>query len=441
MVTDDRTRFMISPDAGSGSVIDLVTAQDLNAEVAMLSSISTIREVLERHRDAIQSPVRSWTQRLAEIATSPTDWPALLYSSYHDVAPVTPFEGWVRSTAAYTDAHIVKGTNLIEVTYEAENPRWAAQFVNELIAYHVDHHARIYQQEEARDFIGSQRELLSQRFRDAEQALRDFSQREDTDSVPDQHTAIRGHVTELQTALESANRDLVEGQARASFLERAIQSQSKQLESYSPRQMVQARLVDLQLQRSQLLVQFAPTSIRVQDIDRQIAEAEHLLNSDAIANAAASSPTYQALTAEITQTRAQLAAVTARAAVLQAQIAEKTALLSHLDDVSAEYERLNQDVATAREALMTYRRKEEQARFSVALDESHIVNVSIVEPAAVPAAPTPSRAATWFLSGAVMSLILGLALGYVRDRLDPSVQTAAEAARITSLPVLADISS
>src|SRR5262245_24413461 len=48
MVSDDRTRFMISPDAGSSSVVDLVTQQDLNAEVAMLSSTNTIRDVLER---------------------------------------------------------------------------------------------------------------------------------------------------------------------------------------------------------------------------------------------------------------------------------------------------------------------------------------------------------------------------------------------------------
>jgi uncharacterized protein involved in exopolysaccharide biosynthesis len=440
MVSDDRTRFMISPDAGSSSVVDLVTAQDLNAEVAMLSSTNTIRDVLERHRDAVKPvPPPSWTQLLADVLTHPTDWPARLYSSYHEITPVTPFEGWVRNTAGHTGAYVIKGTNLIEVAYEAEDPQWAAQFVNELLAHHVERHATLYQQEEAREFIGSQRELLSATLRAAEGALRSFAQREDTESVPDQRTAIRAQMSELQAALESANRDLVEGQARASFLERAVNSQAKQFESDSPRQLVRARLLELQLQRTQLLAQFAPTSIRVHDLDGQIAEAERLLKSDELAQSIPTSPTYQTLFTEMTQTRALLAAVTARIAALQSQIGEKAGRLAHLDDIAAEYDRLEQDVTSAREGLLTYRRKEEQARFSVALDESRIVNVTIVERAEVPLAPTPSPATTEFLFGVVISLALAAILAYVRDRVDPSVKSGAEAGRMVGLPVLADI--
>jgi uncharacterized protein involved in exopolysaccharide biosynthesis len=441
IVTSNRSRVAISPDA-SGSIIDMVTAQDLNAEVAMLSSTNAIREVLEHHRTGHELPPdQSWVRQIADVVTRPADWPVLLYSRFHAVTPATPFESWVRLSDAHTNVYVIKNTNLIEITHESENPVWAAQFVNDLVANHVDRHTRVFQQAQARDFIGTQRGLLSKTMRDAERALQDFSQREATNSVPDERAALRTQLVELQATMEGANRDLAEGQARAAFLRRAIQSQSKQLDADGPREQVRAKLLDLQLQRSQLLAQFAPTSIRVKDIDGQIAEAQRLLDSDKITNGGATNPTYQALTAELTQTEAQVAAVAARVEALKPQIASKTTRLEHLDEISPEYERLAQDVTSAHEALTIYRRKEEQARFSVALDESRIVNVEVVERAEVPATPLPSQATRRFILGALVSLVIGAALAYARDRLDPSVKTAAEAARLAKLPVLANIPS
>jgi uncharacterized protein involved in exopolysaccharide biosynthesis len=439
MVSADRARVRISPDAGSASVVGMVSAQDLNGEVAMLRSESLVREVLERHRGAEQPvPVQGWVEQLADLATRPADWPVMLYARFHGVAPLTGFEARVRFSTGRTNAYAVRQTNLIEVTHESEDPVWAAQFVNELVEHHVDRHTTLYQQAEAREFIGSQRELLSKRLEKAEEELRQFSQREATDSVPDQRVAVRAQLADLQLAMDGAQRDLAESQARASFLQRSIQSQTKQLDADGPRQHVYARLLELQLQRSELLAQFAPTSIRVRDIEGQIAEAQRLVNSDAMINAGAMNPT---LATELTQTQAHLAAVGARIEALQSQVIKKAAQLTHLDEIASEYDRLDEDVTSARESLANYRRKEEQARFSVALDESRIVNVDVVERAEVPLAPLPSRAAMRLIIGAVVSLVLAAALAYVRDRFDPAVKTAAEAGRITRLPVLANISS
>jgi capsular polysaccharide biosynthesis protein len=43
------------------------------------------------------------------------------------------------------------------------------------------------------------------------------------------------------------------------------------------------------------------------------------------------------------------------------------------------------------------------------------------------------------LFGAVVSFAAGIALAFMRDRLDPSVKGATDARRISGLPVLAEI--
>jgi uncharacterized protein involved in exopolysaccharide biosynthesis len=98
-------------------------------------------------------------------------------------------------------------------------------------------------------------------------------------------------------------------------------------------------------------------------------------------------------------------------------------------------------VSTAKQSLGTYLKKEEDARFSNALDESRIVNVTVVDRATVPGMPLQSKRAMTILLGSIVSLAAGIGLAFVRDRLDPSVKGGSEAQRISGLPLLAEIPS
>ena len=152
-------------------------------------------------------------------------------------------------------------------------------------------------------------------------------------------------------------------------------------------------------------------------------------------------PAYQALEMDLAQTRAQMAAVKARVDTLRAQISDHRSKVGHLDEIASEQEHLEQQLAAAKEAYGTYAKKEEEARFSSALDESSIVNIAIAERAETPIAPVKSKSLIIFAVGAFMSLFAGLGLAFVRDRLDPAVKSAAEAKGVTGLPILAEVSS
>jgi uncharacterized protein involved in exopolysaccharide biosynthesis len=135
-----------------------------------------------------------------------------------------------------------------------------------------------------------------------------------------------------------------------------------------------------------------------------------------------------------------VASVQARAEMLRTQVGEYRARIGHIEEIASEQKRLEQEVAAARDAFATYSKKQEEARFSSALDASSIVNLAIAEPATVPTTPTGARKLVVVALGAIMSLMAGIALAFLRDRLDPAVKSAAEAHNLTGLPVLAEVS-
>ena len=339
-------------------------------------------------------------------------------------------------------------SNLIEVSYEDSKPAWAAEFVNQLVSRHVERHVQLNQQSDARRFFETQQALLSDKLNKAEQALKRFYDREGIDSVPEERTLLRTRLGDLELALSQASTELAEATARAESLDKQIQTYPKSVATEAKLaqsegfQLVKSRLLALELQRSELLSKFAPTSLKVRDLDRQIADAERLLAEEqrsASASGRAANPLHQALVVDLAQTQAHIAALGARVEALKTQVAAHRAEIEHLDDIASEQESLEREVTAAKTSFLTYLKKEEEARFADALDESKIMNVTVVEPAVVPAAPLPSKALLNILVGMILSLFAGIAAAFIRDRIDPSVKSAADAHRLTSLPVLADI--
>jgi len=441
MVTSQRARITVSPDPKSAATVDRLTDQDLNSEVALLSSPALVREALEPDRDQVGTTKEiGWGQQLSGMIAAALDLPARFYRSMHGVPPLNPFEKLVLAIAPGVVVTPVTKSNLIGISYAAGDPQWAADFVNRLAERHVERRAEMNQQAEALGFLESQRRLLNDKLRAAEDALANFYAREAIDATPEQRTTLHTQLTTLESTLANSTTELAEGAARAAFLSQEIRSGRAVWTSASsqadPLLLLKTRLVDLQLRRSELLTKFAPGNAKVQDLDSQIEEARRLLAVEEKARASTGGGNGP-LQLELTQ--AQLAAVRARVDGLRSRIASARTALAHLDQIASEQERLEQDVAAAKEAFLTYSKKVEEARFSDALDASQIVNVTIAERAEVPVQPEPSKSARILVLAAIMSLFAGVGLAFARDRLDPAVKSSSEAQRVTGLPILADI--
>ncbi|HVM97003.1 MAG TPA: Wzz/FepE/Etk N-terminal domain-containing protein, partial [Candidatus Acidoferrales bacterium] len=398
MVTSERARMTVSPDPHSGSTVERVTDQDLNSEVALLQSPGLLREVLEPYRARIeQEGEASLLARLHTGLVTP------LRNLFGSTAPRSNvFDEWMASIAHRLSIDAIKGSNLIEIGFEGGDPKWVATVVNDLTQHHVDRHAHLTQQSAALEFLEQQRQLLAEKVSQAEAALTEFSRREGGDVSAAQRAALRTRVAELESALASAEIDQAEANAGAQPVHlggtaaAAAGNGAGDLGatlSQDPLQGIRNRINELRLQRADLASRLAPTSLKLQMFDQQITEAEELLKKE---------------TKRASQERVTVAK--ARTNALSTHLEAERAKLRHLDEISPESDRLEQDLTSAREAFLTYSKKVEEARFSNALDQSHIVNVSIVERAEVPSIPRPSRKSLTLLLGTIMSLAAGLGL-------------------------------
>jgi len=446
MVTSKRPRITVSPDPRNSPLLERVTEQDLNSEVALLQSETLVREVLADSREEMKPPkasgVMGWVEALVRL---PLRLPGIVYRWMHGVPPPGPLDQWVEATVKHLSVTAIRDSNFVEVSYTGSQPEWVAELVNKLVRRHVERQVQLNQESDALGFFERQRQLLSDRLQKADEALRAFYARAGVELGSEERPALDARLAGVRTALAKAQTELAESTAREQFLSGELNRHSGLTRAAggqaagSPLQVIRSRLVELELQRSELLSTFAPTSIKVKDLDRRIAEARRLLDAEAKAGGGAANPARQTLALDLAQTQAQIAAVKAREQALQAQLTDDRAKIEHLDQIASQQQRLEQDVATAKEALLTYSKKQEEARFSDALDQSKIVNVTIVEFATVPTVPMRSKQPLILLMGVFLSTAAGVGLAFVRDHLDPSVKSAIDAETLTGLPILSEI--
>ena len=444
-----RGRLTISPSNDSAVRFEHVSPQELNKQMAFLRSPALLKEVLIRSgvpAETMESrPAErpSWTS----MVLSPRQGLRELYQRYHGIAPASALEQMVEMAQLSIAIEPVRGTNLVEFSYVHRSPEAAAEFVNLLLDAHVERQTGLGQ-EQALRFLGNQRELLGDKLQKAEDALEAFRLRHGIEALPSDESQLEISTSTLLASRAAAEREISEVTARIDFLRSELAKRPAQIEASrivgenSSAQMLNARLVELRLERTELLSRYAPTSTLVKDLDRQIAGVEELLAGQAETiqeSERAINPAFQSLEVELLQAEAQLVTLRARASALASDLAQQQAIVQRVGRLAPELRQLEQEVQLAATAYENYLRKEEEARFSSALDESGIVNFTVVEPAVAPRNPEPSSRARTLVTFAGIGLFLGLVAGFVRDWIDPSVKGAAQAQRCSGLPVISEI--
>lgn len=450
IVRTARARIAVSPDAQNTLSVDRVDDQQVNSEVALMSSESLVREMLEPRRDEVEGHSGSGGTSIFSLLRLPFELPGKVYRSIHGIPDSTPFDSWVREVSSGISVTPIPRSNLIQVSYVGSDPAQTAAFLNAFVARYLERNAKLGQQAEAREFFQEQSRILSDRVRDAEQALTVFYANQGPDAAPEQREAMHRRLTETDDALVKAETELAERNAKVAFLAREIQNHPRRITADSGGArpeggaLIKPRILELTLQRTELLSKYAPTSAKIQDIDRQIAEAKRLLETEkqliddttTVAN-----PTYQSVEARLAEAKTEQAASAARVESLRSQRAQQRARISKLDDLASTQERLGLELGAAKESLTIYQKKGEAARFSSALDQSNILNVAVAEPAEVPTVPMSSKKALAPALGALFGLLLGMLAALWRDWLDPTVKGRADAHRLTGLPVLGEVSA
>lgn len=432
MVKHERHDPPISADSSNAGqqFSEGVTDTEVNSEVELIRSPDLLAKVVTVC--GLQKPQSLWSRYLG------------LNSD-----PQKQLAAAVRDLRRDLKVEALPKTNLIAITYDSHNPNLSAQVLNTLVNLYMEKHLEVHQAPGTYDFFHEQAEHYQQGLSVAEEHLVGFRKSQGVVAPEQEKVAALQKVTEFRAELKQTQAAIAEIEHRKQVLETQestvpTRTTTEARLSDNPQLMGQLKstLLSLELKRTELLQKFEPTYRLVTEVDTQIAQTRAAIDaaekSQLREETTNRNPTFAWVDAELAKTRSELAAQQARADVLRRAVTSYEQQASVLDRQESVEQDLERQKKTEEDNYLLYKRKQEEARISNALDRSRILNVAIAEPATVPDLPIRSRVFT-LLIGLLAAIAASMVSATTAEYLNPSLKTPVDVVEYLDVPVLASI--
>ena len=324
-----------------------------------------------------------------------------------------------------------ENTTLINVTVASREPAQAVRIANAVAqAYQAENTAlRSRKILEARRFIEEQLREVNARVRQAEDGIRTLKETRGFVSLTEETTASVARLGVLEGESEKIRRERDE-----------IAGQIQTLQSASAAGPVPARvladagdpgiaklsgaLLDLSLERENLLVTLTPQHPQIRDLDARIASIRESLDTRVRA-------AWEGLLREL---RVKNQILEGRAGDVQRQIQRVRQEQRALPELARQYAQLQRELTQNETLLSTLQSKLQEVQIK---EREQVEEVSLVRPATVPGSPmNPPQTAGKVFAGLLIGLTVGLVLAFVLESLDTSIGTIQDVESYLETPVL-----
>lgn len=343
----------------------------------------------------------------------------------------------------------VKKTNLIAISYAADNPQTAANVLLSVEKAYLDKHMAVHRPGGEYHFFEQQTGESQRQLEESKRKLMDFAAKRGVVSAAEQRDLALQRLSAVDGDYRQTRIDLTEMQQRMWELEAQVQklperttTQIRVADNPDLLKALKATLLDLQLKRTGLLTKFEPSHRLVQEVDQQITQAEAAIAAESALplkdETTDKSAQYEWAKSELQKTQVQFRALQAReAATVTQELAYQTMARQLGEDAITQDDLLSSEKA-AEENYLLYVKKQEEARMDDALDERGIVNVAIAENPVAPALPLWSTAAVLAI-GLAAAGATGTGAAFAADYLDPAFRTPEDVLAYLNSPVLASL--
>jgi uncharacterized protein involved in exopolysaccharide biosynthesis len=353
----------------------------------------------------------------------------------------------VRKLERSLDVSALTKTDLISIRYESASPDQSRRVLATLASLYLSKQRNVHGPDFQVSFFQEQVREHGAALQAAEAKLLEFTQRTGIVSADLERDLTIRQMKEMSQERIQTNADIAALQGQTEQLAAQVAAQPERIPTASkaadnPQLLNQLKgtLLTLQLKRTQLLNQFDPHYRLVQDVDREIATTQALIDAQAAApvreTSYDSNPTRLTLRTELAQSHAQLTGLQAKASQLSEATASLERSAQDLTEKDAEQDVLLRNVKTEKDQYQLYVDKLDQARTTHSLDKGGILNVAVVEDPQLPALPVHSTlgmvAAAIFTGG-----LLSLGAAFISDIFDPTIRNAEELGEVLRVPLLA----
>jgi polysaccharide biosynthesis transport protein len=319
----------------------------------------------------------------------------------------------------------VRGSHLVDVTFTAEDPKFAAEAVNTLVDEYVSENLEIKLRSTQGMLDWLDKELANQqnRVEDSEKALAEYREKENALSLDDKQNIVLSRLNQLNDAATRARMARVQKESLYNQV-RSISSGTAPdaipIIAQNPAvQERKSKLSELQREKVKLLERYGERHPQVVNINAGLSDAQRQLDLEL-----------------------GLAVQSVRNEYETALLEEQT-LSKNLDGAKSEATDLNRkgigygvmerEAKSNRQVYESLLTREKELRVSA---NSRTNNIRVVDRAEIPRSPlTPSGRRTWLMSvlvGLTLSIAVALSLDYMND----TIKTPEDVTRRLKLPFL-----
>ena len=406
-----------------------VTEEEVNSEAELLHDQQILGTVAQR----------------AGLATEAQSWVSKLLRE--DAEEIMAHA--VRRLDRRLTVEPIRKTALIDVKYQAASPEETAKVLRVLADAYLERHHQVARPSGEFAFFDQQVTQSRRTLEAAELQLAEFARDQGVVSAGQERDMALRKLSDADSEDRQTRVALAEDLERVKMLqskltilpERAM-TQIRNSDNPELMQKLKARLLELELQRTDLLLEFEPSYRLVKEVEEKITQTKAAI-------AAEDRSPVRDQTSDLEPNHAwvksELLKAEVEARALGAQATAEAALVSHYRDVAHELgdqaiaqERLVNDLKSAEDRYLLYLGKREEARIEDALDQDGILNVAVAEQPAVPELPKLS-AITFGLIGLALAGTLSMSAGFMADYLSPAFRTPDEVLAFLRAPVLASL--
>lgn len=205
---------------------------------------------------------------------------------------------------------------------------------------------------------------------------------------------------------------------------------------------MRSRLYELQLKEQDLLSKFTENSIQVQEVRRQIAEAQALLDKEEPSRTQVTkglNEAHKQVQLALLAEEATLSSLEAKVREQRAQLNSTRGELKAINDSEIRLVQAQREMDIQDANYRKYYEKLEQARIDNALEIGKISNISMVQPATYPVEPVRPRKMLNLALGLFLGIFGGIGLAFFSEYLDHTFKKPEDIEERLKLPMLAAI--
>lgn len=432
-IYESKAKILILPRTTEGVIItadtkvdqiEVVTQQDINTEIELLTSDNVIRNTVKSLMDKGQSFGAGANKKfniLRYIKSAMNK--ALVSVGIRE--PLSETEANIQRLQSALAVEPVAMSDVIIVKLKDKDPQTASTVLNELLATYTRHHNQVFSKDEGVKFYSDQATEYHKKLDEAETRLKDFQSQWHIVNLEVQYQNRISQLSDLNTELKHIEVSIDETESKIKMLKAGINNDveiTKEMRTIPAIVELEKALVPLYVERSRISQNFTSSSREYQDVDMQIniilaqvrSEIEKAIRTDEL----------------------ELQVLKAKKNSLSQKIAATQKDADNLIGKERELNNLQRQVQLLQENYMLYASKTEDARIYSDRNKRNLANVSIAENASIPIKPSFPRKTLIFAISFVLGIFAALGTPFILEFLDHRIKTADEVQSFLSLPVI-----